>query len=217
MSEQPVVQSPPTQRSGSTDGFTYSNAPVSSHLKIRNCSLLRVSANRFTYSKQYIAFYVLLTLLSVATVGISFAAPKGCPHWSFFVLEIIVLLALIAEVVIRIISLGRHYWKSWWNIADAILMGLCIMTFCLVFAGCSNSVRRERQSSTVLLVIRNLIQVVRLVNLLWHNRNNFNNKQVDIDLEDVEDLGFKLLPGEEDAELADDEFEISDDDHELRI
>lgn len=205
-----------TQPAAAED-FSFSNAPISSHLKIRSCGLLRVSANRFTYSKQYIVFYILLTLLSIATVGISFAASKGCPHWSFFILESIVLLALIAEVIIRIISLGKHYWKSWWNIADAILMGLCIMTFCLVFAGCSTSVRRERQSSTVLLVVRNLIQVVRLVNLLWRNRNNFNNKQVDIDLGDVEDLGFKLLPGEEDAELAGDEFEISDDDHEISV
>jgi hypothetical protein len=172
-----------------------------SQFSATKCDLIRVSANRFTYSKQYIIGYIILTVLSIVTVAISLASPQGCPHVSFYAFEIVVLLALMAEVIVRMLALGRYYWKSWWNVLDGFMMIICVITLGLVFAGCSTAVRRSRQSSTVLLVIRNLVQFIRLVNIAWRNRHNINNRKIDIDLDNVEDLGFELLPEHEDFDV----------------
>lgn len=112
-------------------------------------------------------------------------------------MEIIVLVALIAEVVIRMIALRRFFWKAYWNIVDGFMLIICIVTLALVFAGCSESVRRGRQTSTILLVIRNVVQILRLLVLLWYNQSNVRNRHLDIDLTDVEALGFELLPDED--------------------
>lgn len=116
------------------------------------------------------------------------ATPKGCPHFSFYILEIIVLVALIGEVALRAFALRGRFWKSYWSIADALIMVVCIVTLGLVFAGCSTAVRRQRQSGTILLVIRNVVQFFRLSILVWRNRNNIVNRQMDIDLDQVEDF-----------------------------
>jgi hypothetical protein len=152
------------------------------------CDLIRITASRFTFSREYIIGYLILTALSIVTVAISLATPQGCPHISFYILEIVVLVALISEVVLRAVALQRHFWKSYWNIADVVVMVICAVTLGLVFAGCSTAVRRERQSGTILLVIRNVVQFVRLIVLVWRNRHNITNRQVDIDLDQVEDF-----------------------------
>lgn len=169
--------------------------PRKSQFSLTTSDLIRVTASRFTYSRQYIIGYLGLTVMSLVTVSISLATPKGCPHVAFYGLEIFVLVALILEVILRAIALQRRFWSSYWNIADAVMVIICAVTLGLVFAGCSTAVRRERQSSTILLVIRNVVQVIRLGVLLWRNRHNFTNRQVDIDLDDVGE--FTLLEGDE--------------------
>lgn len=183
-------------RSPTGDGV-YNPVGRKSQFSATTCDLMRVTANRFTYSKQYITAYAILTVLSIATVAISFSEPKGCPPLPFYILELIVLIALLAEVGVRVVALRQFFWRSYWNIADAIMMVICAITLILVFAGCTKAVRLGRQSSTVLLVIRNIVQIVRLVNLLWRNRSNIENRRVDIDLGTVQESGFELLPDEE--------------------
>uniref|UniRef100_A0A060T3L2 ARAD1C38192p n=1 Tax=Blastobotrys adeninivorans TaxID=409370 RepID=A0A060T3L2_BLAAD len=191
--EEPL--NPSATTSTSNDAST--GQGVKSQFTPSKWKLIVVGANRFTYSKEYIVGYFILTLLSMATVGVSLATPKGCPHFSFYILEIIVLVALIAEVVIRMIALRRFFWKAYWNIVDGFMLIICIVTLALVFAGCSESVRRGRQTSTILLVIRNVVQILRLLVLLWYNQSNVRNRHLDIDLTDVEALGFELLPDED--------------------
>ncbi|CAN6634967.1 hypothetical protein TRVA0_015S00298 [Trichomonascus vanleenenianus] len=176
---------------------TTSSVPNKSQFSPSKWDLIRVTANRFTYSKEYIVAYVLLTILSIITVSLSLATPTGCPHITFYIFEIIILIALLLEVGIRMVALRRFFWKSWWNVADAFLMIICVITLALVFAGCSKNVRIGRRAFTSLLIIRNGVQIVRMVNLIWRNSNNINNRQIDIDLDQVQDSGFILLPEEE--------------------
>lgn len=188
---------------GPTGGYkpiTHEGKANRSQFSANKCDLIHVTANRFTYSTQYIIGYALLTVLSVLTVAISLSEPKGCPPLTFYFLELFVLIALMAEVGVRILALRRFFWKSYWNIADGVMMLICIVTLALVFAGCNKAVRLSRQSSTILLVIRNIVQIGRLVNLIWRNRSNIENRQVDIDLDNVQDMGFELLPEQEDSE-----------------
>jgi hypothetical protein len=181
-----------------------------SQFSANKCDLIHVTANRFTYSTQYILGYALLTVLSVLTVAISLSEPKGCPPLSFYFLEMFVLMALMAEVGVRILALRRFFWKSYWNIADGVMMLICIVTLALVFAGCNKAVRLSRQSSTILLVIRNIVQIGRLLNLIWRNRSNIENRQVDIDLDNVQDMGFELLPEQEGSERL---WDLEDEQH----
>lgn len=62
-------------------------------------------ASRLVYSQYYILLYLALAALSTTTVILSLA--DGCPGFAFYVLEIIINTAMIAEVSIRFIAFGR--------------------------------------------------------------------------------------------------------------
>jgi len=62
-------------------------------------------ANRFVHSQTYIFLYLGMAALSVTTVVLSLA--DGCPGLAFYVLEIIINAAMIIEVGIRFVALGR--------------------------------------------------------------------------------------------------------------
>ena len=56
------------------------------------------------------------------------------------------------------------YWKSLWNIVDLVMVALCVTTLLyLMFGECSKARAREAVLDTLLLVVRNGIQFVRLV------------------------------------------------------
>lgn len=67
--------------------------------------ILRGVANRFVHSRTYIFFYLGMAALSVTTVVLSLT--DGCPGLPFYVLEIIINTAMILEVGIRFLALGR--------------------------------------------------------------------------------------------------------------
>lgn len=124
-------------------------------------------------------------------------------------------MALTAEVSIRIFALQARFFASWWNVVDALLMVLCIITFIFVFAGCSKAVRKERISSTLLLVIRNGVQLVRFLIILRRNRINFKDRKTEISLEDVERHGGGFSEYDTDAQPMFDlgrDSDLSDDD-----
>lgn len=62
-------------------------------------------ASRIVYSQYYIFLYLVLAALSTTTVVLSVA--EGCPGLAFYILEIIVNSAMIAEVSIRYIAFGK--------------------------------------------------------------------------------------------------------------
>ena len=62
-------------------------------------------ANRFVYSRAYIILYLAMAGLSITTVVLSLQ--DGCPGLPFYILEIIINTAMIAEVSVRFIAFGR--------------------------------------------------------------------------------------------------------------
>jgi hypothetical protein len=62
-------------------------------------------ASRIVYSQYYILLYIVLAALSTTTVILSLA--DGCPGLAFYILEIIVNAAMIAEVSVRFVAFGK--------------------------------------------------------------------------------------------------------------
>jgi hypothetical protein len=62
-------------------------------------------ANRAIHSRSYIILYLVMVALSVTTVVLSIR--EGCPGLAFYILEVIINSAMIAEVVIRFLAFGR--------------------------------------------------------------------------------------------------------------
>lgn len=109
---------------------------------------------------------------------------SDCPTFSFYVLELIVNTAMIAEVSIRWFAFGRvrlwtldratrgsapssryvacqNFWKSYYNTLDLAVTILCVVTILVIFfSGCS--AKKEEVFDTFLLVVRNLFQFGRL-------------------------------------------------------
>ncbi|KAI8979190.1 hypothetical protein BDF20DRAFT_868102 [Mycotypha africana] len=143
-------------------------------------------ANRFMYSKFYIGLYLSLAMLSFITIIMSLK--ETCPTALFIVFEAIINFAMIMEVIIRLLALGKRYWKSLWNIIDIILVGLCAITLIVLTTGCSVSERNEAIFDTVLLVIRNGFQLVRLFMMLRKNQYSLNARSTRIDFDDIPDI-----------------------------
>ena len=62
-------------------------------------------ANRMIHSRTYIILYLGMTALSISTVVLSMR--EGCPGLAFYILEVIINSAMIAEVAIRFLAFGR--------------------------------------------------------------------------------------------------------------
>jgi hypothetical protein len=67
--------------------------------------IARGLANRFVHSRTYIFLYLGMAALSVTTVVLSLT--DGCPGLAFYILEIVINTAMILEVGIRFVALGR--------------------------------------------------------------------------------------------------------------
>jgi hypothetical protein len=62
-------------------------------------------ANRVIHSRTYIFLYLGMIALSISTVVLSIR--EGCPGLAFYILEVIINSAMIAEVTIRFLAFGR--------------------------------------------------------------------------------------------------------------
>lgn len=130
-------------------------------ISITKAEILHSAANRILHSRFYKLFYGGLALASLVCVILSIY--ERCPSGMFLVLEILVNLAMIIEVSIRSFALQKLFWKSLWNKFDILLVWLCLITLGFLFFGeCSSSKSREAILDTALLVLRNVLQFVRL-------------------------------------------------------
>lgn len=81
-------------------------------------------ANRFVHSRTYIFLYLGMAALSVTTVVLSLT--DDCPGLAFYILEIIINTAMILEVGIRFVALGKvdcHY-------SELAMVSLLTLTLC---------------------------------------------------------------------------------------
>lgn len=67
--------------------------------------ILKGLANRFVHSSAYLKMYLTMTLFSLVTVVMSLM--QACPGTAFYLLEMIVNAALVAEVGIRLTAFGK--------------------------------------------------------------------------------------------------------------
>jgi hypothetical protein len=81
------------------------NRPTRSIHAMTRDEIRKGIANRAIHSRTYILLYLAMVALSVTTVVLSIR--EGCPGLPFYILEVIINSAMIAEVVIRFLAFGR--------------------------------------------------------------------------------------------------------------
>jgi len=138
-------------------------------------------ANRFVHSRSYVLLYLAMASLSTTTVILSLQ--DGCPGLAFYILEIIINVAMIAEVSIRFVAFGKQFWKSPYNVVDLGLTFLCVLTLLvIIFAGCGATSKEEELLDTLLLVARNVLQFGRLATVMRRSGRSIFSRPRAIDL-----------------------------------
>ncbi|KAI8062621.1 hypothetical protein BC940DRAFT_308327 [Gongronella butleri] len=145
--------------------------------------LVQGMANRLMYSNYYIALYLCLGLLSFISIILSIQ--ETCPSLMFIIFEAIINFAMILEVTIRVLALGRAYWQSVWNLIDIVLVMMCVITLIVLATGCSASERNEAIFDTILLVIRNCVQFFRLFMMAKKNQYSIHAKTTRINFDNI--------------------------------
>lgn len=167
--------------------------------------ILKGLANRFVHSTTYLYLYATMAFLSLVTVALSLLFT--CPGPAFYALELVVNLVLIAEVTIRFVAFGKHFWKSAFNVVDLCLVALCLVTLIvLAFGhGCSPYTQRpgrgEELLDSLLLIARNVVQCTRLLSVIRRSGYNVASRVTAIDLSDAHDYNLDL-DFEEEGSLA---------------
>ncbi|KAK2461577.1 hypothetical protein APHAL10511_006040 [Amanita phalloides] len=156
-------------------------APMRSMYTLTRGEILRGVASRFMHSRTYIFFYLGMTALSVTTVILSLI--NECPGLLFYIFEVIINAAMILEVGIRFIAVGRQFWKSPFNVVDLILTAFCALTLLvLVFAKCGKGSRGEEVLDTLLLIARNVLQFGRLAAVMRQSGQSIFSQPKPIDI-----------------------------------
>ncbi|KAI9460552.1 hypothetical protein BJY52DRAFT_1203775 [Lactarius psammicola] len=186
-----------------------SKPPRSIHAMTRD-EIRKGIANRVIHSRTYIILYLAMAALSIATVVLSMR--EGCPGLAFYILEIIINSAMIAEVAIRFLAFGRvsgivevsyQFWKYPFNVFDLIVTVFCVLTLLVIlFAGCGATSKEEEIFDTLLLVTRNVLQFGRLANIVRQSGQSIFARPKPIDLSAARRAGVSL---DMDLDLSDDE------------
>ncbi|KAI9633386.1 uncharacterized protein MKK02DRAFT_18347 [Dioszegia hungarica] len=167
---------------------------------------LRGLANRIIFSRYYVLFYFVMMSLSMVTVVMSLMARRelsilldliphvrlplcaaaqadGCPSITWHILEIVINALMVIEVGTRWIAYGKKYPMTPLNVIDLLLVLFCSITLIVVFTSpCSDSSMSEENLDMILLVIRNGVQFLRIVNILRRSGHSIFNPPKPIDL-----------------------------------
>ncbi|CAG8481877.1 10866_t:CDS:2 [Acaulospora morrowiae] len=146
-------------------------------------------ANRIIYSRFYSWLYLGMALLSIVPIVLSLT--EECQTVGFIVLEVIINTVMIAEVITRFLALGKLFWKSIFNIADIILVFLCVTTLIfLLKGGCSH--KGEEVFDLVLLIARNLIQFGRIILMLRKNKKNRKARNATVNFDNIRESSVSM-------------------------
>ncbi|CAG8479963.1 9802_t:CDS:2 [Ambispora leptoticha] len=193
-----------------TNGASNINLPSTQH-KLSRAEIVHGLANRILYSRFYTWLYLGMAALS--TVSIILSIEETCPSIWFIILEVIINVAMIAEVTTRFFALKQLFWRSVYNIVDIILVFLCVLTVLFILAGgCSSGQKSEELLDTLLLVARNLVQFGRLIVMLRKNKKNRSARNARIDFSDVRppsvSIDFESASNNAFSAISDDEDDL---------
>ncbi|KAG2178829.1 hypothetical protein INT43_001675 [Umbelopsis isabellina] len=104
-----------------------------------------------------------------------------CPSQSLIILEYAINSAMVLEVLLRVLANGRAFFHSFYSAIDAILLLLCIATLVLITTGCSNTQRDEAIVDTILLTIRNTVQLCRFAAMMQRNKRTLDSRAAKVD------------------------------------
>merc|ERR1712166_701241 len=89
-------------------------------------------AQKFVYSKYNLALWVLLIGANGLALHWTMYRHLGWttyhpePHW-FIVLEVLLNVFMVVDIFARMCTLGILFWRHWYNIADVMVMVLCVI------------------------------------------------------------------------------------------
>ncbi|KJE92246.1 hypothetical protein CAOG_08681 [Capsaspora owczarzaki ATCC 30864] len=170
-----LEDSAPASRSSSRNAQPYW-AETSLAAAATGSGLHSLRINRFTnaasalfYSKYYFIVYMIVVVLCLTSLIWSLTDSKE-QVVGVIVIEVVINVILIFELFIRFMSLGaKAYFASWWNRFDLLVLLLCVgalITYIASTGGENQSEQVEDVVSLVLLVIRSVLQVIRVTLLL---------------------------------------------------
>ncbi|KAI9219679.1 hypothetical protein BC828DRAFT_331614, partial [Blastocladiella britannica] len=140
--------------------------------RVSRGELWRMLANRIMYSHFYKALYVFMTVLALITIVMSFM--QTCPTPVFIFLESVVNLTLILEVGMRFLATRRAFFSARSNQLDVVLVLGCLILYGMLLHDAQtcdpskrdDAQRREALLDSVLLIIRNALQLARIATML---------------------------------------------------
>ncbi|KAL7751771.1 Histone acetyltransferase type B subunit 2 [Sorochytrium milnesiophthora] len=187
----PVRHSRASSIANSLHSYVYPQAPWRSDTTVSRREILRALANRVMFSGFYKVLYLSMTALAFISVFLSYhrTCPKPGSLSAFITVEIIINAVMIIEVSIRAVAMGKAFWAAKSNWLDVGLVFLCAVTLLLLLSdGCNDDDKgrnREAVADSILLIVRNLIQLVRIFHMLRKNQQNYNAYPADIDFNDA--------------------------------
>jgi len=129
-------------------------------------------ATRILYSKGFQYYYFIIIILSTIAIILSYLLE--CTNKYHLALEALIIIALIIEVTIRLLAQRKYFFYSFWNILDAVIIGVCVWLFYFTKTQCPTN---DSIIDNSILVVRYLIQFIRLGILLKKNKSSGTNEK----------------------------------------
>jgi len=140
-------------------------------------------ATRMLYSKSFQYYYFFVIILSIISLVLSYFLE--CTNELYFFLESLIIFALLAEITIRLLAQRKYYFRSIWNILDLIILANCIWLYYITKTKCPLN-NNDSIIDSGILVVRYLIQFIRLGILLRKNKTSgTNNKRISVNFSHI--------------------------------
>ena len=120
---------------------------------------------RISKSKAFDVFVMAIILLNMLIMAMPYNEASLSYLLAVENMNTVCTYIFIFEAIIKIIGLGGHYFKNYWNIFDFFIVSSSIVDLAIVYSGSSNSNRLLRQGPQLVRVVR-LLRISRLLRLV---------------------------------------------------
>jgi hypothetical protein len=118
-----------------------------------------ILSKRILHGIHFKYYYAAIAVLSFVCLITSFS--YKCPPPWFYSLEVISIVAMICEQLIRIFAVGNRYWSSWFNVLDAVIITVSFCMLLIVLGNTCGDSSVEAVFEEILLLGRNVLQFIR--------------------------------------------------------